>query len=101
MIEVTRQRADAVLGYAEAATEGEVRARALPHLRELCAREPLNEHAHAKMTIALAITGEQAAALQVFTDLNRRLYNELGVSPSPVLSRAHAQILHGQPAPSG
>ena len=93
VIEVTRQRAEAVLGYAEAATEGDVRSRALPHLRELCTREPLNEHAHARMMIALAATGHQTAALQVFSDLRRRLDTELGVSPSPVLARAHTQIL--------
>jgi DNA-binding SARP family transcriptional activator/DNA-binding XRE family transcriptional regulator len=93
VIEVTRQRAEAVLGYAEAATGGEVRTRALPHLRELCTREPLNEHAHARLMIALAVTGEQAAALEVFTDLRLRLDTELGVSPSPVLAQAQAQIL--------
>ena len=88
-VEVTRQRAEAVLGYAEAGAH----AQALPHLRELCAREPLNEQAHAWLMTTLAATGQQAAALEVFAGLRGRLDAELGIVPSPVLAQTHALVL--------
>jgi DNA-binding SARP family transcriptional activator/DNA-binding XRE family transcriptional regulator len=92
-VEVIRERAEAVLGYAEAAVQARVPARTLPHLRGLCAGEPLNERAHAWLMTVLAATGQHAAALQVFTELRRRLDAELGILPSPVLAQAHARIL--------
>jgi DNA-binding SARP family transcriptional activator/DNA-binding XRE family transcriptional regulator len=99
-VEVGRRRTDAVLGYAEAAAETGEGGRALPHLRELCAREPLNEQAHACLITVLAATGQQATALQLFDDLRRRLDTELGISPSPMLAQTHAQILRRQLGPS-
>jgi DNA-binding SARP family transcriptional activator/DNA-binding XRE family transcriptional regulator len=92
-VEVARQRAETVLGYAEAAMLAGVPGRVLPHLRGLCAGEPLNEHAHARLMVALAATGQQAAALQVFTELRTLLDAEFGIAPSPVLARAQALVL--------
>jgi DNA-binding SARP family transcriptional activator/transcriptional regulator with XRE-family HTH domain len=92
-IEVTRQHAEMVLDYAEAALLAGVPGRALPHLRRLCDGEPLNEHAHARLMVALAATGQQAAALQVFEELRSLLDTEFGILPSPVLVRAHAAVL--------
>jgi DNA-binding SARP family transcriptional activator/DNA-binding XRE family transcriptional regulator len=86
-------RADAVLGYAEAAALAGTPARALPRLREFCGRDPLNEPAHARLMLALAATGQQAAALQVFTGLRHRLDADLGIPPSPVLADAHLRVL--------
>ena len=94
-IEVARQRADAVLGFARAAAECGSQPRALPQLRWLCAAEPLNEEAHAWLMVTLAAIGQQAAALRVFTEVRHRLRDELGITPSPVLARAHAQVLSG------
>lgn len=92
-VEVAHQRAEAVLGYAEAAVTAGRPGRALPHLRRLCAAEALNEEAHAWLMTVLAATGQQAAALAVFADLRERLDTELGIAPSPVLARAQAQVL--------
>jgi DNA-binding SARP family transcriptional activator/DNA-binding Xre family transcriptional regulator len=92
-VEATSLRADAVLGYAEAAALAGTPARALPRLRGLCARDPLNEPAHACLMIALAATGRQAAALHLFEDLRRRLDAELGIPPSHVLAEAHLKVL--------
>ena len=92
-VAVIRQRAEAVLGYAEAAVPAGAAARVLPHLRGLCAGEPLDERAHAWLMTVLAAAGQPAAALQVFADLRRRLDAELGIAPSPVLAQAHARIL--------
>lgn len=66
---------------------------ALPHLRELTAREPLNERAQARLITALAGSGHQAAALRVFTDVRRRLDEELGVLPCAELADAHQRVL--------
>jgi DNA-binding SARP family transcriptional activator len=92
-VEVDRQRAEAVLEYAEVAMLAGVPGRVLPHLRGLCAGEPLNEHAHARLMVALAATGQQAAALQIFTELRALLDTEFGIAPSPVLARAQAAVL--------
>jgi DNA-binding SARP family transcriptional activator len=92
-IEAARQRAEAILAFARAATQCQAHGRVLPHLRWLCAAEPLNEEAHAWLMTTLAATGQQAAALQAFTRVARRLKAELGVIPSPVLASAHAQVL--------
>ena len=43
--------------------------------------------------VALAATGQQAAALQIFTELRALLDTEFGIAPSPVLARARAAIL--------
>jgi DNA-binding SARP family transcriptional activator/DNA-binding XRE family transcriptional regulator len=99
-VEATRRRAEAVLGYADAAARAGTHARVLPHLRDLCAREPLHEQAHAWLMTALAATGQQAAALEVFTTLRHRLDAELGIAPSPLLAQAHAQVLRQQIRPS-
>jgi len=100
VLEVTRQHAEAVLGYAEATMLAGIAGRALPHLRRLCAEEPLNEHAHARLMVALAATGQQAAALQVFTELRSLLDAEFGILPSPVLAQAHAAVLRQADRPA-
>ena len=92
-VEASCLRADAVLSYAETALMADAPARALPRLRELCGRDPLNERAHARLMITLAAAGQQAAALQVFTGLRDRLDAELGLPPSPVLAEAHLRVL--------
>ena len=92
-VEVTCRRAAAVTSYAELAAEARAYPLVLPHLRDLCARDPLNEHAHACLMTALAATGQQAAALQVFEELRSLLDAEFGILPSPVLVRAHAAVL--------
>lgn len=95
-VAVTSRRAEAVLGYAQAAIQAGAHTRVLPHLRDLCARESLNEHAHACLMTTLAATGQQAAALEVFAGMRRRLDDELGITPSTVLAQAHAQVLRQQ-----
>jgi hypothetical protein len=92
-VEVARRHTDSVLGYADAAASIGADRRALPYLRQLCAREPFHEHAHARLMLALAATGQQAAALRVFAELRQRLDADLGIAPSHVLARAQAQVL--------
>ena len=92
-VEAECRRCEAVLGYAETAASAGYNDRVLPDLRELCAREPLNETAQAHLMLALAAAGQQAAALRVFTNTRDRLSTELGIDPSPVLAGAHIQVL--------
>jgi DNA-binding SARP family transcriptional activator len=91
--ELERQRMELVLEYSDAAFETRLHDRVLPHLRALAAREPLNEKAHARLMIALARTGQQAASLLVFDELRCRLEDELGICPGTELADAHQRVL--------
>jgi DNA-binding SARP family transcriptional activator len=42
---------------------------------------------------ALAATGQQAAAVQVFWQLRCRLDSELGIRPGPQVAAVHVRIL--------
>ena len=90
---LTGQRAALVVAYSEAAFGVGLYGHVLPHLRRLADQEPLNEKAHAQLMIALAGDGQQAAALQVFEALRRRLDDQLGVYPGAELSGAHERVL--------
>ncbi len=86
-------RAEAVTGYAEAASAAGWHDRVLADLRELAAREPLNERVHARLMIALAGSGYQAAALGLYDGVRRRLDEQLGIAPGAELADAHARVL--------
>jgi DNA-binding SARP family transcriptional activator/tetratricopeptide (TPR) repeat protein/DNA-binding XRE family transcriptional regulator len=96
VVGLSQERADAVLGYAHATATAGWPDRALSRLQELTVREPLNERAHARLMIALAGSGQQAAALGVYDLVRQRLENQLGVRPGADLSQAHAQVLSQQ-----
>lgn len=64
-------------------------------LRREAAADPLNEAAHARLMVALAHAGRQAAALEVFRTLRARLDDELGVEPEAALRALHEAILRG------
>jgi DNA-binding SARP family transcriptional activator/DNA-binding XRE family transcriptional regulator len=93
VVEIGNRRDEVVLRYAYAALLTNQPGEVLPHLRGLCAREPLHERAQALLMTALAATGQQAAALRLFEELRRRLDIELGVRPSPMLREEHVRIL--------
>jgi DNA-binding SARP family transcriptional activator/DNA-binding XRE family transcriptional regulator len=94
--EAGRRRGDVVLCLARAAAACRRPERALPYLQTLCACEPFNEQAHAYLMTALAASGLQAAALQVFWQLKSRLDSELGIRPGPQLAAAHLRVLRQQ-----
>jgi DNA-binding SARP family transcriptional activator/Tfp pilus assembly protein PilF/DNA-binding XRE family transcriptional regulator len=96
VVRLSQQKADAVIAYADAAITARCPDRVLPQLRELTDREPLNERAHALLMIALAGSGQQAAALGAFDQMRRRLDSELGIEPGPELTAAQAQVLNQQ-----
>lgn len=87
------QLTSVLLRYAELACAlGQYR-RVLPLLQALAVAEPLNESAHARLMIALAGTGQQAAAIGIYEDLRSRLDGELGLYPGEELAEAHLRIL--------
>ena len=88
-----QRQAAAVTGYAEVAAALGRAEQALPALRELTAREPLNERAQARLIIALAGSGYPAAAIRTYHDLRQRLDDELGARPSAELADAYQRVL--------
>jgi DNA-binding SARP family transcriptional activator len=98
VIVLRQRRSDLVVKYAQAATADGRHEEILPWLRELTAAEPLNERAHAALMLALAGSGQQAAALALFDELRRRLDDQLGVRPSAELAEAQQRVLR-QDAP--
>jgi DNA-binding SARP family transcriptional activator/tetratricopeptide (TPR) repeat protein/DNA-binding XRE family transcriptional regulator len=90
---LSRRRAEVVVEYARAASAAGWHERVLRPLRELAAREPLNEQAHAQLMIALAGCGQQAGALTLYEKLRRRLDEDLGMPPGPELAAAHQRVL--------
>jgi DNA-binding SARP family transcriptional activator/DNA-binding XRE family transcriptional regulator len=88
-----RRRTAVITAYAQTAIKVGLYERVLPHLEAAIQREPLNEQAHAQLMLALAGSGQQAAALQLFEELRRRLDDQLGVRPGPELADAHLRVL--------
>ncbi len=87
------QRAGLVVEYAEAASAHGWHSRVLPHLQALARHDQLDEHAHGCLMIALAGSGHQAAALDLYEQVRRRLDDQLGVRPGAELAAAHGRVL--------
>ena len=99
---LARQRAEAVLAYADAACQLGWHQGVLPLLEALAREQPLEERVHARLMVALAGAGQQAAAIGVFEALRRRLDQDLGVRPGPELAAAHQRVLRQDiPPPAG
>jgi DNA-binding SARP family transcriptional activator/DNA-binding XRE family transcriptional regulator len=82
-----------LLRYADVAISlGQYR-RVLPRLQALAAAAPLDELVHARLMIALAGSGQQAAAVHVYEDMRSRLDRELGLYPGKELAEAHVRVL--------
>ncbi|GAA5001414.1 BTAD domain-containing putative transcriptional regulator [Actinopolymorpha pittospori] len=62
-------------------------------LGELAVRHPLRERLRALQLRALYLAGRQSEALAAYTELRRRLADELGVDPGPELTALHQAIL--------
>jgi DNA-binding SARP family transcriptional activator len=87
------ERTLAFTRYAQAACAAGWHERTLPDLKALSLSEPLNERVHALLMIALAGSGQQGVALQVYEEIRRRLDDQLGVYPSSELSEAYDRVL--------
>jgi DNA-binding SARP family transcriptional activator/Tfp pilus assembly protein PilF/DNA-binding XRE family transcriptional regulator len=97
---LSRQRAQTVIEYADVAFQAGSYDRVLGPLRELAARERLNELAHAQLMVALAGSGQQAEALAVYYDLCRSLDEQLGMPPGRELAEAHQRVLRQDVPPA-
>jgi DNA-binding SARP family transcriptional activator len=91
-------RLQALEGRIEADLHMGMGADLVPELRQLAADEPLREHVHALLMLALYHAGCQSDALAVYRDARRVLVEEIGVEPGQELRRLHAQILAADPA---
>ncbi|MEV4111048.1 BTAD domain-containing putative transcriptional regulator [Nonomuraea sp. NPDC049695] len=96
---VTQRRVAAALEFADLALRLGAHRQAAERLRALVAVEPLHEGLHARLMLALAGSGEQAAALELFTRFRDLLVRELGVEPGAELRDAQARVLQGDLAP--
>ncbi|WP_211767930.1 BTAD domain-containing putative transcriptional regulator [Kutzneria sp. CA-103260] len=86
------QRAEALIGLGSA---GGV----VDELTDLVRTYPLRERVRALLMTALHRCGRQAEAVEVYRDAKRLLEDELGIEPSPPLTKLYQQILAGNLRP--
>ncbi|MDA0180142.1 winged helix-turn-helix domain-containing protein [Solirubrobacter phytolaccae] len=73
-------------------------AEVVPELEALAAEHAYRERFHAQLMLALYRSGRQADALDAFHRARHALVEDLGLDPSPALTRLEAQILAHDPA---
>ncbi|MEU8566778.1 BTAD domain-containing putative transcriptional regulator [Streptomyces pathocidini] len=103
-VAAAERRIEAALLHADLALQLHCPEQALSILWDLVGDEPLHERLHARLILALAGCGEQAAALKVFNSFRERLDEELGIAPSEEIREAHIRVLRQQlprPEPAG
>lgn len=74
-------------------------AEAVAELTDLVAEHPVRERLVAALMRALAETGRDAEALEVYQRTREALADALGVDPSPELSALHVALLRGELTP--
>jgi DNA-binding SARP family transcriptional activator/tetratricopeptide (TPR) repeat protein/DNA-binding XRE family transcriptional regulator len=95
------RRVAAALSYADVELPRGRAEQVVGRLRPVAHQEPLHEALHARLMLALAGCGQQAAALGLFGELRQRLAGELGVEPGPEIRAAHGSIVRDElPAPA-
>jgi DNA-binding SARP family transcriptional activator/tetratricopeptide (TPR) repeat protein len=68
----------------------------VPELHRLIAEQPLREHFHAQLMIALSQGGRTAEALAAFQHARELLVEQLGIEPGPELRDLHQRALRGE-----
>lgn len=96
LVALEQRRVATVMAYAELAMDLGQPQQAATRLDRLLHDEPLHEGVAARLMLALAASGQQAAALEVFARLRGRLAEVLGVEPGPELQDAQARVLRGE-----
>lgn len=92
-IAATQRRLGAVLSHADHAIRLQRYDHAVEHLCSVVSTEPLHEGLNARLMLALAGSGQRAKALYLFTEIRKRLADELGIDPGADLRAAHLHIL--------
>lgn len=95
------QRVDAAIRLARLGEALHRQTQVLPLLRRLAARHPWHESLHARLIVALAASGQQAAALEAYEGVRGRLAEELGIDPGAELVEAQQSVLKRQWVPAG
>jgi len=90
---LSRRRLSAALAYADAGIALGRHDEVVSQLENMRDAEPLHEGLHARLMLALAGSGRQAAALALFDDLHTRLTTELGIEPGPEVRAAQLHVL--------
>jgi DNA-binding SARP family transcriptional activator/transcriptional regulator with XRE-family HTH domain/tetratricopeptide (TPR) repeat protein len=93
---VARLRIATLLEWADVALNMARYDEVIGPLQDLCADEPLHEGLAARLMVALAGAGQQAAALGLYAQVRTRLDEQLGVTPGKELATAHLRVLRGQ-----
>jgi DNA-binding SARP family transcriptional activator len=65
----------------------------VPELEAAVAANPLRERLMGQLMLALYRAGRQAEALELYSGARRRLVDELGLEPGPMLADLHQRIL--------
>ncbi|GIH15248.1 BTAD domain-containing putative transcriptional regulator [Rugosimonospora africana] len=94
-VALAAKRVSIALDHADLALAQGRCAEAAGPLRVIAADEPLHEGVAARLMVALAGCGQQAAALELFETVRARLDAELGVEPGRELREAHLRVLRG------
>jgi DNA-binding SARP family transcriptional activator/tetratricopeptide (TPR) repeat protein len=101
VVALAQRRLAVGLAYADLAIGLGRGGQAVAPLRTLGLEEPLHEGLHARLMLALAGCGQQAAALELFVQLRARLADELGIEPGTEVADVHLRILRQQlPGPA-
>jgi DNA-binding SARP family transcriptional activator/DNA-binding XRE family transcriptional regulator len=90
---LARRRIEAVLGYADAAAAAGRHGDAVDALQTVAQSERLHEGIHARLVLALAGTGDRAAALRHWDAVCQRLSEELGIAPDERLRKAQLTVV--------
>jgi len=101
VVALAQRRLAVGLAYADLAIGLGRGGQAVAPLRTLGLEEPLHEGLLARLMLALAGCGQQAAALELFVELRARLADELGIEPGTEVADVHLRILRQQlPGPA-
>ncbi|MFI6046966.1 BTAD domain-containing putative transcriptional regulator [Nocardia sp. NPDC051321] len=90
---LSRQRLSAALAFADIGCVLGRYEQTVTQLEAVRTDEPLHEGLHSRLMTALAGSGQQAAALELFDDLTERLSTELGIEPGPEIRAAQLTVL--------
>ncbi|BBB00131.1 putative transcriptional regulator [Actinacidiphila reveromycinica] len=100
VVAIGQHRFDMVIEFANLALCQKRHAVVVKQLMAAAYEEPLHEGVQGRLMLALAGSGQKAAALRLFSDLREQFHEELGVEPSEEIWAVRRSIL-AQPGEEG